>query len=452
MQERKTEQHIHAILTGIANRARIDQQHRFGGLYTLLNEELLRWSFYQLNRKAAPGVDGVWWVDYERELEANLTDLVDRLKRKTYRARLVKRHYIPKGEDSFRPLGLPVLEDKLVQYAAKTILETIYEEDFIEESFGYRPDRSAKEASGELVFRLQFAPVGWVVEADIKGFFNNINHEWMLKMLEKRVHDRAFVGLIGKWLKAGVLEDLQTVIHPATGTPQGGVISPILANIYLHHTLDMWFEKVVRPSCDGEAVLIRYADDFVCAFRFRRDADRFHRILLPERLKRFGLETAPEKTRLLCFSRFGEQRNERFEFLGFEFRWGLNRHLKPQVKRRTSRTRQRRAINALTDWIKQNRHQGLRPLMATLIRKLRGHYNYYGVIHNSVSLWEYWEHVKQVVYKWLNRRSQRRSFTWRKFNAMFDRYNVPRPSINEKPSKRRYSERSIRTNTEVVNV
>lgn len=452
MRERETEQHIQAVLTGIANRARIDQQHRFGGLYTLLNKDLLRWSFYQLNRKAAPGVDGIWWADYERELEANLTDLVERLKRKTYRARLVKRHYIPKGEDSFRPLGLPVLEDKLVQYAVKTILETIYEEDFIEESFGYRPGRSAKEASGELVFRLQFAPVGWVVEADIKGFFNNINHEWMLKMLEKRVHDRAFVRLIGKWLRAGVLEDLQTVIHPATGTPQGGVISPVLANIYLHYTLDMWFEKVVRKSCDGEAVLIRYADDFVCAFRFKRDAERFYRTLLPERLKRFGLETAPEKTRMLCFSRFGEHRNERFEFLGFEFRWGLNRYLKPQVKRRTSRTRQRRAMNELTEWIKKSRHQGLRPIMARLIRKLRGHYNYYGVIHNSESLWEYWKHVNEVVYKWLNRRSQRRSFTWRKFNAMVERYNVPRPSIREKPSKRRYSERSIRTDTEVVKV
>ena len=414
MQERKTEQHIHAILTGIAHRARIDKQHRFGGLYTLLNKELLRWSFYQLNRKASAGVDGVFWVDYERELEANLENLVDRLKRKAYKARLVKRRWIEKGEGKYRPLGIPVLEDKLVQYATKTILETIYEEDFMDFSFGYRPGRSAKQASGELTYHLQFAPLGWVVEADIKGFFDNINHEWMLKMVEKRVHDRAFVGLIGKWLKAGVLEDLLTVIHPVTGTPQGGVISPILANIYLHYALDVWFEEVVKEEIIGDAIMIRYADDFVCAFRCKRDADLFYRTMLPQRLARFSLELAPDKTHLLRFSRFAVQASEKFEFLGFEFRWGRNRHLQPQVKRRTSRSKLRKAMADLTAWIKKNRHRGVRPLMATLIRKLRGHYNYYGVTHNSDSLWEYWTHANLVVYKWLNRRSQRRSFTWKK--------------------------------------
>jgi len=438
MQERETEQHIHATLTGIAHRARVDSQHRFGGLYTLLNKEFLRWSFYQLNKKASAGVDGVFWVDYERELDANLDDLVDRLKRKAYRARLVKRHWIEKGEGKFRPLGIPVLEDKLLQYATKTILETIYEEDFIEYSFGYRPGRSAKEASGELAFRLQFAPFSWVVEADIKGFFDNINHEWMLKMLEKRVHDRAFVGLIGKWLKAGVLEDLLTVIHPVTGTPQGGVISPILANIYLHYALDIWFEEVVKEQSDGDMMLIRYADDFVCAFRFKEDAERFYRTMLPQRLARFSLELAPDKTRLLRFSRFAVHKGEKFEFLGFEFRWGRNRHHAPQVKRRTSRSKLRKAMADLTEWIKKNRHRGVRPLMATLIRKLRGHYNYYGVTQNSDSLWEYWTHVNRVVYKWLNRRSQRRSFTWKKFNAMLERYKVPRPVIKETPGRKRY--------------
>lgn len=438
MQDRETEQHIQTVLTGIANRARIDTQHRFGGLYTLLNKDFLRWCFYQLNRKACAGVDDVHWVDYERELEVNLEDLVNRLKRKVYKARLVKRHYISKGEGKFRPLGIPVLEDKLLQYAGKTILETIYEEDFIEYSFGYRPGRSAKEATGELAFRLQFAPIGWVVEADIKGFFDNINHEWMLKMLEKRVHDRAFVGLIGKWLKAGVLEDLHTVIHPVSGTPQGGVISPILANIYLHYTLDKWFENEVMPNCEGEAILIRYADDFVCAFRYQSDAERFYRTQLPQRLGRFSLELASDKTRLLRFSRFAIHKGEKFDFLGFEFRWGRNRHMKPQVKRRTSRKKLYKAMADLTEWIKKNRHTGLRPLMATLIRKLRGHYNYYGVTHNSESLWEYWNHMKRVVYKWLNRRSQRRSFTWAKLTAMMERYKIPAPYIKETPAKRRY--------------
>ena len=452
MQDRETEQHMHTILTGIAHRARIDSQYRFGGLYTLLNEDFLRWCFYQLNRKAAAGVDGETWKDYKRELEANLTNLVDRLKRKCYKARLVKRHWIPKGKGKFRPLGIPVLEDKLLQYAAKTILESIYEEDFMECSYGYRPGRSAKEASGELTFHLQFAPIGWVVEADIKGFFDNINHEWVLKMLGKRVHDRAFVGLIKKWLKAGVLEDLDTVIHPVTGTPQGGVISPILANLYLHHVMDVWFEEVVKKECDGEAVMIRYADDFVCAFRFKRDAENFYETMLPQRMARFSLELAPDKTRMVRFSRYAVHNGGKFEFLGFEFRWGRNRALKPQVKRRTSRTKLRKAMAALSAWIKKNRHKGLRPLMATLIRKLRGHYNYYGVTHNSESLWEYWAHVNRVVFKWLNRRSQRRSFTWGKFNTMVNRYKIPTPYIKEAPSKRRYVKESTRVNAEAANV
>ena len=331
-----------------------------------------------------------------------------------------------------------MLEDKLVQYATKTILGTIYEEDFTWFSFGYRPERSAKEASGELAFLLQFRPIGYVVEADIKGFFDNINHEWMLKMLEKRVHDRAFVGLIRKWLKAGVLEDLNTVIHPATGTPQGGVISPILANIYLHYTLDKWFEERVKPQCEGEAHMIRFADDFVCAFQFKKDADQFYRAQLPQRMARFSLELAPEKTRLLCFSRLKIHKGEKFDFLGFEFRWGRNRHLKPQVKRRTSRKKLYCAMTDLTAWIKKNRHLGVRCLMATLIRKMRGHYNYYGVTHNSNSLWEYWEHTKRVVYKWLNRRSQRRSFTWQKFTDMLERYKVPSPYIKETPGRKRF--------------
>ena len=432
MRDRQTEQQMQTILTGIANRARLDSRHRFGGIYTLLNKEFLRWSFYHLNRKAVAGVDGVTWEAYEQDLDANLDALVDRLKRKAYRTRLVKRHHIPKGNGKTRPLGIPVLEDKLVQYAAKTVLEAIYEADFAEESFGYRPGRSAKDASGELCFRLQFYPVSWVVEADIKGFFDHIDHEWILTMLDERVNDRALVRLIGKWLKAGVLEDLNTVIHPVSGTPQGGVISPVLANIYLHHVLDIWFERKVKKHCKGEAFLIRYADDFVCAFRYKEDALRFYADQLPGRLAKFSLELSPEKTRLIKFSRFEPERGERFEFLGFEYRWESNRRGAPQVKRRTSRKRLRRAKTDLMEWIKKARSFGLRSIMGTLTRKLRGHYNYYGVYHNLKSLWQYWHHAMRVVFKWLNRRSQRRSFNWKRFNAMLERYAVPQPYQTEK--------------------
>lgn len=439
MRNRQVDEHVQAVLAGIANRARVSKEHRFGGVYTLLNEELLRWSFYNLNRKAAPGVDEVTWDDYERNLDANLQALVERLKRKAYRTRLVKRRYIPKGNGKFRPLGIPVLEDKLVQYGAKAILEAIYEADFVEYSFAYRPERSAKDAVRELCFRLQFAPVSWVVEADIKGFFDNIDHDWMLRMLAERIDDRAFVQLIGKWLKAGVLEDIHTVTHPGAGTPQGGVISPILANIYLHYVLDLWFEKVVKKEAEGKCLLMRYADDFVCAFRYKADAERFYRDLLSKRLAKFSLEVAPEKTRMLRFTRYEVHKSECFEFLGFEFRWGQNRHKRPQVKRRTVRKKLRAACRELQAWIIKSRHLGIRPIMATLARKLRGHWNYFGVPYNSKSLWEFYHHACELVYKWLNRRSQRRSFTWARLTAILERYGIPKPRITEKAPKRRYA-------------
>ena len=436
MRNRQAEEHVQAVLAGIANRARVSKRHRFGGVYTLLNEECLRRSFYKLNRKAAPGVDEVTWEEYESNLDENLTGLVDRLKRKAYRTRLVRRHYIPKDNGKRRPLGIPVLEDKLVQHAAKEILEAIYEADFVEYSFAYRPERSAKDATNELCFRLQFGPISWVVEADIKGFFDNIDHGWMLRMLEERIDDRAFVRLIGKWLKAGVLEDIHTVTHPGNGTPQGGVISPILANIYLHYVLDKWFEKVVQKEAKGECFLIRYADDFVCAFRYKADAERFYRQQLPERLAKFMLEVAPDKTRMFRFTRYEVHESNSFEFLGFEFRWGQNRHKRPQVKRQTVRKKLRSSCREMQAWIKANRSLGIRPLMATLARKLRGHWNYFGVPHNSLSLWSFYKYTCEVVYKWLNRRSQRRSFTWERFNAMLDRYRIPKPSISTKPKKR----------------
>ena len=435
MRRRQPDEHVQAVLAGIANRARISKRHRFGGLYTLLDEKFLRWSFYNLNRKAAPGVDEVTWQEYEKNLDENLANLVDRLKRKAYKARLVKRHYIPKGK-KLRPLGLPVLEDKLVQYAAKTILEAIYEADFYEYSFAYRPERSAKDATNELCFRLQFGPFGWIVDCDIRSFFDEIDHDWMVRMLEERVHDRAFVGLIRKWLKAGVLEDIYTVIHPASGTPQGGVASPVLANIYLHYVLDLWFQKVVQKEAQGECLMMRYADDVVCAFRYKQEAERFLR-QVQERLAKFGLSLSAEKTHLIRFTRFETSKSRSFGFLGFEFRWGLNRYYKPQLKRRTLRKKQQAACREMTAWIRKERgKQGLRKLMATFRRKLQGHWNYFGVPHNSSSLWEFYQSACRIVFKWLNRRSQRRSFTWDRFNRMLDRYQIPKPRMSVKPRKR----------------
>ncbi len=438
MRNRKSEQHVQAVLAGIANRARIDKKHRFGRLYRLLDEEALRWSFYNLNRKAAPGVDEVTWAEYESNLDENLRCLVERLKRKAYRARLVRRHYIPKENGKRRPLGIPVLEDKLVQYAAKTVLEAIYEADFYGYSFAYRPERGAKDAVRELTFRLQFGPFGWVVDADIAAFFDKMDHTWMIRMLNERINDKAFTGLILKWLKAGVLEEMQTVTHPATGTPQGGVISPILANIYLHYVLDMWFQKQVQKQSQGASVMMRYADDSVSAFQRKTDAENYLE-RLKERLEKFGLTLAAEKTRLVKFTRYEIHRNESFNFLGFEFRWGLDRHRRPHVKRRTMRVRLRGALRELTAWIRGARSEGLRPLLRTLSKKLLGHWNYYGVYYNSDSLWEFYRQACRVVFKELNRRSQRRSYSWDRFKAMLARYAIPKPRITEPAVKRRYA-------------
>ena len=335
MQARRTATDMQTSLRGIANRARRDKRARFGSLYRLLNEENLRGCFYQLRRSAAPGVDKVTFAEYERDLDTNLADLVRRLKEKRYRAKLVRRKYIPKANGKLRPLGIPALEDKLLQIAAAQVLTAIYEQDFLECSWGYRPHRGPRDAGQQLAGRLYTGRIGWVVEADIKGFFDNISHPWMMRMLAERIEDGAFLGLIGKWLKAGVLEEDGKVVHPATGTPQGGIVSPVLANVYLHYVLDLWFERRVKKQSQGDVFMIRFADDFVCAFQYRRDAVRFEK-QLSERLGKFGLAVAPEKTRTLQFNRYVPDPNEAFEFLGFEFRWVKTRAGHMGVRRRAS--------------------------------------------------------------------------------------------------------------------
>jgi len=257
----------------MAKKAKEQKKHRFGNLYEMLDEEILLDSWRFIRKEAAYGVDRVSAQEYEQNLEENVSDLVERLKRKSYRAKLVRRKYIPKGEGKYRPLGIPATEDKLLQLAVKRMLEAIYEQDFLSYSCGYRPNVGALDAAHQLTVKLQFGRYHYVVEADIKSFFDNIDHEWMIKMLEERVDDRALLWLIKKWLKAGVLDTDGKVNHPATGAPQGGVISPILSNIYLHYVLDLWFHKVVKRRCRGEASLIRYADDFVCAFEYQEDAE-----------------------------------------------------------------------------------------------------------------------------------------------------------------------------------
>ena len=325
---------------------------------------------------------------------------------------------------------IPALEDKLVQSAAAKLLMAICEQEFLACSYGYRPRRGAREAVQDLTFELQYGCYGYVVEADIQGYFDHLDHDKILEMLCLRIDDRAFVNLIRKWLKAGVLEPEGHVVHPDSGTPQGGSVSPVLANIYLHYALDLWFEKVVKPRC-GDALLCRYADDWVCAFRYQEDAERFFRVL-PKRLEKFNLKLAPEKTRLMRFSRFHPSMQRRFTFLGFEFYWKADRSGTPRVQRRTARKKLQAACRRIKEWIKSSRHVLLREFFAALNLRLLGHYRYYGVRGNSRSLNSYFEWVKLCVFKWLNRRGGKRgSLSWTRFVKCLEYVDIARPRISE---------------------
>jgi len=418
-------------LQAIAQKAASQKKYRFRNLFSLLDEELLRECWRDIRRDAAYGVDRVSALEYEQNLEENIHDLVERLKRKSYRAKLIRRHYIPKADGKLRPLGIPATEDKLLQLAVARILEAIYEQDFLRCSYGYRPNTGAREAVDKLTIKLQFGRYNYVAEADIRGFFDHLDHAWLVRMLEERIDDRALLWLIGKWLKAGVLDTDGKVLHPESGVPQGGSISPVLSNVYLHYALDLWFERVVKPRCKGEACLIRYADDYVCAFEYQEDAKRFY-TALGQRLQKFGLELAAEKTRVFAFSRHLPESTS-FEFLGFEFRWGRDRSGRPHVKRRTSRKKLRSSIKRMSEWCRENRHVKVSEQFARLNAKLRGYYNYYGVHGNAASLSYYFHAVTQTHLKWLNRRGQRKSYTWVGYKEALKHYKVELPRIVGRP-------------------
>ncbi|MFZ1291455.1 MAG: group II intron reverse transcriptase/maturase [Melioribacteraceae bacterium] len=390
-------------------------------------------SWKYLNKSASCGIDRMSAKEYEMNLGSNVKELVAKLKRKGYRAKLVRRKYIPKTEGKLRPLGIPATEDKLLQVAVARILNAIFEQEFLPCSFGYRIGRSARMAIKELHYELQYGWFGYVVEADIKGYFENIDHEWIIKMLEERINDKAFIGLIRKWLKAGIMEPDKMVVHPATGTPQGGVVSPVLANIYLHYVLDLWFEKKIKQKSEGRVYLCRYADDFVCLFQFQRDAEKFYQEL-PKRLEKFGLNLSKEKTRIISFSKHRMEENSRFDFLGFEFRWSKGRMGQPQIKRRTSREKLKKSLANFTQWCKENRNLRIREMMDKLNKKLKGYYEYYGIIGNSDSLRKFYRNVERILKKWLNRRSQRKSYTWQGFKIMLKQYPILKPRITESRS------------------
>jgi group II intron reverse transcriptase/maturase len=412
-------------LRGIANKAAHNPAYRFRNLISLLTMEFLLYCWLFINKKAAAGVDRMDAHEYEQNLESNVEELVSSVKGGWYRAKLVLRKYIPKLNGKLRPLGMPAIADKLLQTAVAKILEAIYEQDFLSCSYGYRPGTGAHKAIKDLSAVLRKGRQHYVVEADIKGFFDHIDHHKLLNMLMLRIDDKPLLKLIQRWLKAGVLDTDGQVLHPATGTPQGGIVSPILANVYLHHALDVWFDGTVKAHCKGQAYLCRYADDFVCVFELESDALRFYKVL-PRRLEKFGLEVAEDKTKLLQFDRNSKQR---FDFLGFEFYRGKGRQGYNVLQRRTSRKKYRASLANFTEWCKTHCHLPKPVLFAKLNQKLRGYWQYYGIRGNMESLDDYFHHIKGTLYKRLNHRSQRKSYNWAGFVALLEDFKLVKPRI-----------------------
>jgi len=423
-------------LQRIAEKARKDSGCRFTSLFHLMNVEMLRECFRRLRKDAAAGIDKVTKAEYEENLEENLTVLVEKLHRMAYIPQPVRRVYISKpGSDKKRPLGIPALEDKLVQAGLARLLTAIYEQDFIEDSYGFRPGRSCHDALRALSCEVEGGQVHYVVDADIKGFFDNVDHEWMMKFLGHRIADKRVLRYVMRFLKAGIMED-GVVSASDKGTPQGGLISPILANIYLHYSLDLWFVGVFQKSCCGRSCIIRYADDFVVCFQREVDATRF-RHELDERLAKFGLEISPEKTKIIEFGPFAESKAKRsggkaatFDFLGFTHycsRTRDGRHFR--MKRITARNKFTAKIRMFKDWLRANRTLPTRELMGKVVAKLGGHFAYYGVTDNSKGISRFAYEVRCLLFKWLNRRGKRGCMSWDKFNRFLKKFPIPQPRI-----------------------
>jgi RNA-directed DNA polymerase len=415
-------------LTRIRSKASSEPKLRFTSLYHHVTSlEGLRSCYEQIEPGAAPGVDGVTKDKYGEQLESNLQELAGRLGRMGYRPQPVRRTYIAKaGSLKKRPLGMPTVEDKVVQMAAAHVLSEIYEADFLECSYGYRPGRGCHDALSALGRTIQQKKVNWIVEADIRGFFDHVNHEWLIKFLEVRIGDPRIIRLIWRMLKGGVMED-GLVRASEEGTPQGSILSPLLSNVYLHYVLDLWFERRFRSQCRGEAYLFRYADDFVVCFQYREEAEQFLSAL-KDRLEQFHLEVEPSKTKLLRFGRFARQdaaRNgeqpEQFDFLGFTHDCGQTRAGSFKLQRRTSKKKFRAKLRDLKAWIRSERHQAKAGLILRRAKlRLQGHLNYYAITDNRRHCQSFRFQFERVLFKWLNRRSQRDSYTWEQFHSALD--------------------------------
>jgi RNA-directed DNA polymerase len=392
----------------------------------------LKEAYRRTRKDGAVGVDGQTAADYAVQLDENLQQLLDRFKSGQYRAPAVRRVHIPKGDGrKTRPIGIPTFEDKVLQRAVVMVLDAVYEQDFLDCSYGFRPGRSAHMALDALWKGTMDLGGGWVLELDIESFFDTVDHAHLRSFLDQRVRDGDIRRAIGKWLNAGVLEE-GAVRREKTGTPQGGVISPLLANIYLHHVLDVWFAEVVRPRLNGRAILVRYADDVAIVFENESDARRVLQVL-PKRFGRFGLRLHPEKTRLVDFRRppgGGRPTGKRgFSMLGFTHFWGTSRKGRPVVKRKTAAKSLSRALTRIGTWCRSHRHEPIATQHAALVQKVRGHYAYFGITGNRRSLSSFVRQVERRWRYWLARRGGRRRMIWEKFSRLLKRFALPTPRI-----------------------
>jgi group II intron reverse transcriptase/maturase len=416
----------------IATLARQSPQMAFTSLAYLMDMDWMREAYRRTRKDGAAGVDGVTAEEYERDLEGNLRRLLDRAKSGTYQAPPVRRVHIPKGGSATetRPLGIPTLEDKVLQRAIVLLLEPIYEQDFHDGSYGFRPGRSAHQALDSFRNQLMDCRGGWVLEVDIRKFFDNLDHGHLRTFLRHRVRDGVLLRLIDKWLKAGVMED-GSVSYPEAGTPQGGVVSPALSNVFLHYVLDLWFEQEVQPRLRQRAFLIRYADDFVIGFRDQSDARRVMEVL-PKRFDKYGLSLHPTKTKLVPFrppstATTGPDgskgdRPGTFSFLGLTHYWGRSLRGYWVIKQKTAADRFSRAMRSIDSWCRDNRHLSIGGQQQKLNEKLRGHYAYYGVTGNSGALTRFLWEVQRCWRKWLYRRNRERSMNWDRLRRLLQRY------------------------------
>ena len=422
-------------LPGVREAARRDRKVRFNNLLHHVTPELLQASFFDLKKQAAPGIDGVTWDRYAEGFDLRINDLHARIHRGTYRAQPSKRAWIPKSDGKLRPLGIAALEDKLVQQAVRTVLECIYEEDFRGFSYGFRPQRSCHRALDALYMGIRTRKVNWILDADIRGFFDNIDHAWLLKFLEHRIADRRLLRLVKKWLRAGVSEEGRWS-PTKVGTPQGAVISPLLANVFLHYVLDLWMEAWRKRHAQGEVIVVRYADDFVIGFREESDARRCL-AELRERFTKFGLELHPEKTRLIEFGRYAAERRskrgdgppEAFDFLGLTHISGKTRKGDFTIRRISSGKKLRNKLRELKEALRRSMHHDLAEVGAWLSSVFRGWCNYHAIPGNSTRLHQFRTALQRLWLHALRRRSQRgRRMTWQKFSRLTKRW-LPTPRI-----------------------